>query len=96
MRKYEIMFIVRPDLEEGSIAEIVKNFENILVNNKAKVEKVDSLGKKDLAYEIKKHKSGYYYLITFETETDAPIKEFNRVALISEDMIRHLVVRLDK
>lgn len=96
MRKYEIMFIVRPNLEETTIKEVVKNFEGILTNNNAKIEKTDFLGKKELAYEIKKHKSGYYYLITVEVNDKIAIDEFNRLSLISEDVIRHLVVRLDK
>ena len=53
------------------------------------------LGQKELAYEIKKHKSGYYFLINVESNVDA-INEFDRVALISEEIIRHLIVKLDK
>ena len=60
--KYEIMFIVRANLEEGELAGIVKNFEEILTKNGAKIESSKEMGQRELAYEINKHKSCYYYL----------------------------------
>ena len=96
MKKYEVIFIVRPTLEEATTKEVVKNFEAVLTNNKAIVEKTEFLGRKELAYEIKNYKAGFYYLITFEANDNVAIKEFDRLALISEDIIRHLVVKLDK
>ncbi|MBO5182835.1 MAG: 30S ribosomal protein S6 [Bacilli bacterium] len=93
--KYEILFIVRPDLEESAIKDVFKNFEAILVDNGAKVLSSKELGQKELAYEIKKHKSGYYFLINVESDSDA-INEFDRKATLSEDVIRHIVIKLDK
>lgn len=93
--KYEILFIVRPDLEEKAIKDVFKKFETVLVENGAKVLSSKEMGQKELAYEIKKHKSGYYFLINVESQIDA-INEFDRLALISEDIIRHLIVKLDK
>ena len=50
---------------------------------------------KELAYEINKHKTGYYFLINVESDAEA-IKEFDRLATISEELIRHIIVKLDK
>ena len=93
--KYEILFIVRPDLEEKSINDTFKKFETLLVDNGAKVLSSKELGQKELAYEIKDHKSGYYFLINVESDSRA-ISEFDRVATLSEDIIRHIVIKLDK
>ena len=93
--KYEIMFIVRPNLEEASVKEVAKSFEKVLVDNGAKVESVKDLGQKELAYEIKGHKTGFYFLINLEANDAKAINEFDRLSLISEDVIRHLIVKED-
>ena len=93
--KYEIMFIVRPDLEEDKIKEIFKKFETVLADNGAKILSSKEMGQKELAYEIKKHKSGYYFLINVESDSKA-IDEFDRLALINEEVIRHMIIKLDK
>ena len=93
MKKYEILFIVRPDLEEKAIKEVAKNFEKVLVDNKANILSSKEMGQKELAYEINKHKSGYYFLINVEANNEI-VNEFNRLATISEDVIRHLIIRL--
>ena len=95
MRKYEIMFIVRPDLEENAVKETVKKLEKILTDNKAVITLSKELGQKEFAYEIKKMKSGYYYLYNIETSSDVAIKEFDRVAGINENIVRHLVLKLE-
>lgn len=95
MRNYEIMFIVRPTLGEDGIKAVAKNFENILTNNGAKVTNFKEMGQRELAYEIKKFKSGYYYVINVEAADDKAIKEFDRLALISNDVIRHLITKIE-
>ena len=54
------------------------------------------MGQKEFAYEIKKFKSGYYFLYNIEANDDAAVKEFDRVARIDENVVRHLVINLDK
>ena len=93
--KYEILFIVRPDLEEKAIKDTFKKFEKVLVDKKAKVLSSKELGQKELAYEINKHKTGYYFLINVEADSKA-INEFDRVATLSEDIIRHIAIKLEK
>ncbi len=96
MKKYEIMFIVKPTLSEDDIKKTVKSFEDIITNNGGKVTETTEMGQRELAYEIKKFKSGYYYVITLEANDDKAIKEFDRLALISNDIIRHLITKLEK
>lgn len=95
MRKYEIMFIVRPDLEEANIKAVADNMKKVLESKDAKILDVKEMGQKDLAYEIKKYKTGYYFLFTIETENLEATKEFDRLSLISEDIIRHLIVKIE-
>ena len=79
--KYEIMFIVRPNVEEGELKGIVKNFEEVLTKNGAKIESSKDMGQKELAYEI-------------SSKNDKAQKEFSRLANLSEDIIRHIVIKL--
>ena len=95
MTNYEIMFIVRPTLAEDEIKGVVKSFEKVLTDNGAKNVNVKEMGQRELAYEIKKFKSGYYYVLTLEAADDKAIKEFDRLALISTDIIRHLITKLE-
>ena len=94
MRKYEIMFIVRPDLEEANIKAIADNMKNALESNKATVLDVKEMGQRELAYEIKKYKTGYYFLFIVESDA-AAVQEFDRVVRINENLLRHLVVRVE-
>ena len=96
MRNYEIMFIVRPDLEENAVKETVKKLEKVLTDNKAVITLSKELGQKEFAYEIKGFKSGFYYLYNIETNNDAAIKEFDRIALIDESVVRHLILNIEK
>ena len=96
MRKYEIMFIVKSDTTEEERKEIVSNLENAFTKNKATITLSKELGQKELAYEIKKCKSGFYYLYNIESNDDAAVKEFRRLAKIEENVIRDLVINLDK
>jgi len=95
MNKYEIMFIVKSDLDEETRKNEVKTLEDVLTSNKAVITLSKELGQKEFAYEIKKMKSGYYYLYNIETSSDAAIKEFDRVAGINENIVRHLVLKIE-
>jgi len=96
MRNYEIMFIVRPTLGEDEIKKVVENFASILTSNGAKVIETKEMGQRELAYEIKNFKSGYYFVFDVEANDDKAIKEFDRLALISNDIVRHLVTKIEK
>ena len=96
MRKYEIMFIVKPDLDEKALKDTVKKLEKTLTDNKAVITLSKELGQKEFAYEIKGFKSGFYYLYNIEANDDAAVKEFDRIASIDEFIVRHLVLNIEK
>ena len=96
MRKYEIMFIVKPDLEEKLLKDTVKKLEKTLTENKATITLSKELGQKEFAYEIKGFKSGFYYSYNIDSNSDAAIKEFGRIAAIDENVIRHLILNVEK
>ena len=96
MRKYEIMFIVKPDLEEGAIKNVFDSMKGVLEGKKAKILEEKEMGQRELAYEINKYKNGYYFYFLIEEENAEAINEFDRLALINENIIRHLVVRVEE
>jgi len=96
MRNYEIMMIVKPTLSEDETKKVVENFAKVLTDNGTTIIESKEIGTRELAYEIKKFKSGYYYLYTVEANDDKAINEFDRLAGISSDVIRHLITKLEK
>jgi len=94
MRKYEIMYIIRPTLEDEAKKALITRFDDILTSNGAEIIESKEWGKRRLAYEIDDLREGYYQLVTVNAGTEA-IDEFNRLANINEDIIRHMAVRLD-
>jgi len=94
MRKYETLFVVRPDVEEEKRVGLIEKFKSIIEKD-GEVEGVNEWGMKKLAYEINKLKEGYYVLINFKANADLP-KELERNFRISDDVIRYLVVNLEE
>lgn len=92
MNNYEIMFIVKPDMEEAEIKKTAESLKKVLTDKKAKIVEEKAMGQRDLAYEINKFKTGYYFLFVTEATSDA-VEEFNRVVGINECVIRHLVIK---
>ena len=95
MRKYEVMFVVKPTLEEGATKAIVESMKKVLEDKGAKIKSEKNMGKKELAYEVKDFKVGNYFLFVIESEPVA-VQEFSRVANINEDIIRHIVVKVEE
>lgn len=95
MTNYEIMYIIRPNIEEEAQKAVVERFSTILTDNGATIDKVDEKGSKRLAYEINDYRDGYYVVVTFQGDQTA-INEFDRQAKFSDDIIRHMVIRLDE
>ncbi len=94
MNKYEVMFIAKP-LEETEVDPIVTFVSDLLIKNGCNIEKVDRWGKRHLAYPVKKQADGYYVLINFEAEP-ATIKEIDRVMKIRDEILKHLIVKIDE
>jgi small subunit ribosomal protein S6 len=95
MRKYEVMYILRPDLQEEAVKADVERFATVITDNGGEMEKVNEQGKKRLAYEINDFREGYYVLKNFQSEP-AAVNEMERLMKISDDVIRYLIVREDE
>ncbi|GLX69672.1 small subunit ribosomal protein S6 [Paenibacillus catalpae] len=91
MRKYEVMYIIRPDVEQENVQAIVDKFSGI-INNGGEVTKQDVIGKRRLAYEINKIRDGYYVLVHFNANNEV-VNELDRIMKITDEVIRFLIVR---
>ena len=91
MNKYESVIIINPSVDEDKIKGLVDKFSE-LINKNGKVEKVDNLGKKKLAYEVKKNKEGIYVVIYFEAEPTL-IAELERNYRITDEVIKFIVIK---
>ena len=94
MNKYETVFIIDQKVEEAGIKELIQKFSD-LINSHGKVEEVNEMGKRKLAYEIQKSKEAYYVVIDFEANP-ALIKELERVYRITDEVIKFIVIRKDE
>lgn len=92
MRAYEALFVLRPDLEEEATNAAVEKFTSLIQQNKGTVEQVSRWGKKRMAYEIQDFREGFYVLILFQGEPETA-KELDRVMRISDEVLRHLIIR---
>ena len=91
MIKYESVVIINPNVEENTLKELIERFQT-LINTDGKVEQVNELGKKKLAYEIKKNKEGYYIVYDFEANPSL-IAELERNYRITDEIIKFIVVK---
>ena len=94
MNKYESVIIINPSVEEQGIKDLITTYTE-LINKNGKVENVEELGKKKLAYDVKKNKEGYYVVFTFEATPDS-IAEIERNYRITDEIIKFIVVRKDE
>lgn len=95
MKRYEIMYIIRPNLEDGVRTALIEELSKILIDFKSENLKVSEWGNKDLAYEIADVKKGYYVIFDVEAPVEA-INELDRVMRIRENVIRHIVIARDE
>ncbi len=91
MNKYESVIIIDPSLDEQGIKAVITKFTD-LINNDGKVENVDEMGKRKLAYEIKKHSEGYYVVYTFEANPEF-IAELERIYRITDSIMKFITIR---
>lgn len=90
MKKYEIMYILRPDLEEEARKAEIDKLAKILQDQGAKVNETNEWGLRDFAYEIDKLTKGYYVILQVEANKEA-LDEFIRLAKIDRLVVRHLI-----
>lgn len=95
MNKYEIMFIIKSTLEEEERKKIADELQGIFKSNNSKVINFRNLGIKRFAYPINKQVNGNYFLMQVETTTEI-INEFKRRISINENVVRHLIIKLDE
>ena len=91
MNKYESVIIINPNLEGETIKALIEKISN-LINKNGKVDSVEEVGNKKLAYEIKKNKEGYYVIFKFEANPES-IVELERVYRITDEVIKFIVVK---
>lgn len=95
MSKYEIMFIVKATNESEQVKKVAESMKELITSHDSKITDFKELGQKKLAYPIKKEINGYYFVMQVDANHEA-IKEFDRIALINEDILRHLIIKLDE
>ncbi|WP_232698023.1 30S ribosomal protein S6 [Brevibacillus daliensis] len=95
MRQYEVMYVLRPDLDEEKVKANVARYSDIVTNNGGEVTKLQEMGKRRLAYEIQKLRDGFYVLMNFKANADV-VAETERLMKINDDVIRFLFVREDQ
>ena len=93
MNKYESIIIVNPDLDETALKAIEDKFTG-LINENGKVDSFENMGKRKLAYEIKKKSEGIYFLFNFEAKPEW-IAEIERNYRITDDIMKFIVIRKD-
>lgn len=95
MNKYENLFVIAPTLEEEAYKAVIEKVKGVIENGGGVVDNVDEWGKRRLAYEINHINEGYYVLMNFSSNPELP-KELDRVLRITDTVIRHLIVNIEK
>ena len=95
MRRYELMLVLRPDVADDKSQAIVDRTTRGIVASGGQIVKVAPWGRRRLAYPIDRHREGSYQIILFEAPPDA-ITELEHTLLITEEVLRHLVTRVDR
>ena len=95
MRRYELMLVFRPDAPDDRIAAIIDRTTRQITADGGQIVKVAPWGRRRLAYAIDRHREGAYHIVVFEAPTTV-IAELERALLITEEILRHLVVRQER
>jgi len=94
-RTYEVMFIVRPDLQEEEMDKLLSTLETQATNAGATVKSMERMGKRRLAYLVRKFMDGFYVLLTVDADGKT-IHEIERRLRVSEPVIKFISVRVDE
>ena len=95
MRKYEIIFIAHPDLDEENLNNVVEKVKGWIADDKGEVVSVDNWGKKRMAYRIRKQRDGQYVLITANMEP-AAVKNLSLNMRYVESIMRSMITSVDE
>jgi small subunit ribosomal protein S6 len=94
-RSYEVMFIVRPDLADEEVDKLLTTLQGHATNAGAAIQNVEKMGKRRLAYDVKKFQDGQYVLFTLNSDGKA-IHELERRLRVAEQVIKFITVRTDE
>jgi small subunit ribosomal protein S6 len=94
-RTYEIMFIVRPDVEEAEMDKLIETFSGYVTTGGGTIKSTEKMGRRRLAYTVKKFNDGFYVLLIVEAPASL-ISEIERRLRVSEPVIKFLTVRMDE
>ena len=94
-RSYEVMFIVRPDLLEEDVDKLISTLQNNATSAGATVQNTEKMGKRRLAYDVKKFQDGQYVLFTLTADGNA-IHELERRLRVTEPVLKFITVRTDE
>ena len=92
MKKYEIMYILKANLDDASRNELIGKLNDYLTVDGGTIDNVNEWGLKDLAYEINKEKKGYYVVIEASVSSSSVVDEFSRRAKLNANVLRHVVI----
>jgi len=92
LREYEVLYIVRADLDDDKVQDAVKRVNTLIERSGGKIERTNLWGKRKLAYEVKHQKDGSYVLQDFQLDPDR-VPELEAALKITEEVLRHLIVR---
>jgi small subunit ribosomal protein S6 len=95
MSKYELMFVVRPDVDEAALTSTRERVQSIVNDMGGQVEEVKDMGKRRLAYLIDNYREGFYTVATFQSNADA-VQEIERILNINDTVMRYLTINLDQ
>ena len=95
MRRYELMLVVRPDTPEERVQQILDRTTRGIAGGDGQVVKVSPWGRRRLAYPISSYRDGSYFIVVFDAPSDS-IEELERSLNITEEVMRHLVTRVDR
>ncbi len=95
MRRYELMLVFRPDAPDERTQAVVERITRMIVADGGQVVKVQPWGRRRLAYAIDRNREGQYHIVVFEAPATS-IAEVERSLLITEEVLRHLVVRIER
>jgi small subunit ribosomal protein S6 len=95
MRKYELIFIVRPDVSEEELEKLVAQMQGVVTGAGGTVEKVERMGKRRLAYRVRRHREGHYVLLVL-TGGGETVKECERRLKVNDAVIKYITVRVDE
>lgn len=95
MRKYEVVYVIRPDLDEEGTQAVIDRFSELVANQGGEVLKIDKWGKRRLAFEVKDFREGFYVIMHIDAEPKVA-DELDRVFKITDSVIRFIIVREDE